>query len=334
MYEKIEQLVNSDYNNRGIDKLYAAARARSEMPIIQKIAEAIRQVPAGSFVFLATGSVTRSWVTTSIGETDGPLGTAVLAKRIRELTSAIPVIFTEKDLVPSIKPVVSAAGLCVVSLEQAKIADRERARGQTSVACVLPFPEDDAEASLQARKLIAEMSPAMVISIEKAGFNEAGIYHNMRGHDFSFGRARIDYLVEEAKRANIATVGIGDGGNEIGMGAILPAVRQYVKYGAECQCGCGKGIAAVTSTDILLTGSVSNWACYAVCAALAMATGNAALLHTSRDEQRLLNTAIGAGMVDGATGKADLTVDGFSMETNCALVDFMHHLALKTIRKM
>lgn len=333
MFGKIEQLVNSDYNNRGIDKLYAAARARVDMPIIQQIAEEIKHISDGSYVLLATGSVTRSWVSTSIGETDGPLGTAVLAKRIRELTSAIPVIFTERGLVPSIKAVVSAAGLSVVSLEQAKIANREKSRGQTSVACVLPFAEEDSAASIQARELIAELNPRMVVCIEKAGFNEMGIYHNMRGHDYSLGRARIDYLVEEARKAKILTVGIGDGGNEIGMGSILPAVKKYVKYGAECQCGCGKGIAAVTPTDILLTGSVSNWACYAICAALAMATGNTGFLHNSRDEQRLLNTAVSAGMVDGATGKAEPTVDGFSMETNCALVDFIYSLALRTIQK-
>lgn len=331
MYEKIEQLVNVDYNNRSIDKLYAATRARSDVPVIQKIAQEIKKVPAGSFVFLATGSVTRSWVTPSIGETDGPMGTAVLAKRIREATSAIPVIFTEKELLPSLSPVVSVAGLSVVTLEQALKADKDKDRGQTSVACLLPFAEDDAQARLDARKLVAEMNPAMVICIEKAGFNEAGIYHNMRGYDYSFGRARVDYLVQEARKANVLTVGIGDGGNEIGMGAILPAVKQHVRYGAECQCGCGKGIGAVTPTDILLTGSVSNWACYAVCAAMAMETGNASFLHNSRDEERLLNAAIAAGMVDGATGRADLTVDGFSMETNCALVDFMHHLVLRKI---
>lgn len=331
MYEKIEQLINIDYNGRSIDKLYAAARAKSDMPIIEKISDAIMQTPHDSYVFLTSGSVTRSWVTPSIGETDGPLGAAVLAKRIRELTSAIPVIFSEVSLLPSIKPVLSAAGLSVVSLEQAQIAQKEKSRGQTSVACLLPFTEDDVEAPKQAKKLIEEMNPAMVISIEKAGFNEAGIYHNMRGHDYSFGRARVDYLIEEARKKKILTIGIGDGGNEIGMGAIIEAVKEHVKYGAECQCGCGKGIAASTATDILLTGSVSNWACYAVCAALALKNNMPALLHNSRDEQRLINTAIGAGMVDGATGKADPTVDGFSMEANCAMVDFIQMLALKKI---
>lgn len=333
MYERIEQLVNIDYNGRSIDKLYKAARTKSDIPIIERIADVIMQIPAGSYVFLTTGSVTRSWVTPNIGETDGPLGTAVLAKRIRELTSAIPVIITEESLLSSIKDVVSVAGLSVVTLEQAQLAQKEKSRGQTSVACMMSFTEKDEEAPELAKRIIEDMKPSIVISIEKAGYNEAGIYHNMRGHDYSFGRARVDYLVEEARKNGIITIGVGDGGNEIGMGAIIDAVKEHVMYGAECQCGCSKGIAASTATDILLTGSVSNWACYAICAALALKSNIPALLHNSRDESRLINAAIAAGMVDGATGKAELSVDGFSMEANCAMVDFIQLLTLKEMTK-
>lgn len=69
----------------------------------------------------------------------------------------------------------------------------------------------------------------MLFCIEKAGFNAKGIYHNMRGHDYSAGRARIDYLVFEAQKRQILTVGIGDGGNEIGMGCVLDAVKKHVR---------------------------------------------------------------------------------------------------------
>jgi hypothetical protein len=71
-----------------------------------------------------------------------------------------------------------------------------------------------------------------------------GTYHNMFGQDYSEGRARIDYLVEEAGERRILTIGIGDGGNEIGMGAIAEAVRKHVPHGeilcarvaTECFC--------------------------------------------------------------------------------------------------
>ena len=333
MYSIIEQLVNIDYNNRAIDRLYATARKLSDGPIIENIADEILKIPEGRFAFLSTGSVTRTWVTSRIGETDGPLGTAVLAKRIREITGAIPVIVTEASLMDSISTVVQCAGLSVVTVEQAKAAQAGAAQGKTSVACVIPFTEADANGEAEARRLMDEFDPAMVMCIEKAGFNEKKIYHNMRGHDYSPGRARVDYIVEEAKRRGVLTIGVGDGGNEIGMGAIIKAVREYVKYGALCQCGCGMGMAACTATDILLTASVSNWGCYAVCAALALKCEKVALAHSSTDEVRLLNAAVQAGMVDGATGRAETTVDGFSLETNCALIDFIKTIVCREINK-
>lgn len=333
MYTIIEQLVNIDYNNRAIDRLYTAARKLSDGPIIEKIANEILKIPEGRFVFLSTGSVTRTWVTPRIGETDGPLGTAVLAKRIREITGAIPVIVTEASLAEPISAVVQCAGLSVVTVEQAIAAQNGAAQGKTSIACVIPFTEEDAEGENNARRLMDEFDPAIVMCIEKAGFNEKKIYHNMRGHDYSPGRARVDYLVEEAKRRGVLTVGVGDGGNEIGMGAIIEAVREYVKYGAQCQCGCGMGMAASTATDILLTASVSNWGCYAICAALALKCEKTTWVHSAADETRLLNTAVQSGMVDGATGKAETTVDGFSLETNCALVDFIRTMVCRKINK-
>ncbi|WP_303150479.1 glutamate cyclase domain-containing protein [uncultured Cloacibacillus sp.] len=331
MYAAIEQLINIDYNNRAVDHLYEAGRKLSDKPVIERIAEEILKVPAGRYVFLTTGSVTRTWVTPRIAETDGPLGTAALAKRIREITSAVPVIITEASLVTSISAVTQASGLSVVTVEQAVAALEKRSQGQTSVACVLPFTENDGEAAQEAKELLEKFDPAMVISIEKAGYNEKKIYHNMRGYDYSPGRARVDYLVEAARIRGVTTVGVGDGGNEIGMGAIIDAVHKYVKYGAQCQCGCGGGIGACTATDILLTGSVSNWACYAICAALALKCGKSKWAHNAVDEVRMLNTAQQAGMVDGATGKAETTVDGFSMETNCALIEFMRALVRKKL---
>lgn len=331
MYESIEKLINIDYNNRSIDRLYEAARNLTDKPIIEHIADEICAIPQDRCVFFATGSVTRTWVTPKIGETDGPLGTAVLAKRVCEIMSAFPVIFTEESLVGPISKVVQAAGLSVVTVEQARAAKECADMGKTSVACVLPFTDDDSKAPGEARNLISNFDPAMVICIEKAGFNEAGIYHNMRGHDYSNGRCRADYIVKEALKAKIVTIGIGDGGNEIGMGTVIDAVRKYVEYGAECQCGCGKGMAACTPTDILLTSSVSNWGCYAICAALALKCKNPKWVHNSLDERMLLDVAVQAGMVDGATGKAERTVDGFSAEANGSIVDLMKYLVMKKL---
>ena len=138
-----------------------------------------------------------------------------------------------------------------------------------------------------------------------------GTYHNMLGQDYSEGRARIDYLVEEAGKRHIPTIGIGDGGNEIGMGAIAEAVHKHVPHG-EILC-------ARTATDVLLPAGVSNWGCYAIQAALAILTGRAELAHTAALEKHLIEAAAAAGLVDGNTGKGEATVDGMPVEVHMGI---------------
>lgn len=326
MYDRLDNLINIDYNKRGIHQLYKASRALVDSPLTEKAADLIQEIPENRFIFLATGSVTRSWVTPTIGETDGPLGTAVLAKIIRECRGSIPMILTEETLIEATIPVLKAAGLAVVTPEQAIAAQEYQEKGYTSVACILPFPTEDKKAEVFANQLINKFNPAAVISIEKAGRGERGTYHNMRGHDYSPGRARVDYLIDKAREMGVSTLAIGDGGNEIGMGNIKQAVEKFVPH--------GKTIASVTKVDLLLTASVSNWGCYAICAALALKNKNAHFLHDASTEKRMLDTAILSGHVDGATGKAETTVDGFSLETNIAIIEMLNSIALKEIEEV
>ncbi|KIL32851.1 DUF4392 domain-containing protein [Bacillus subtilis] len=331
MYEQIDQLVNIDYNNRSIDRLYVEARKNTQQPLTLKAAHMIEAIPKNRFVFFATGALARGWVSKKIGETDGPLGTAALARAIRESRDAIPVIFIEESLINTVKPILRAAGLCVVTLEEALSANNQAEKGYTSIACVLPFPSDEKSAKLKVEFLIEELKPAAVICIEKTGMNTCGVYHNMKGHDYSEGYAKIDFLIQKARNLGIPTIGIGDGGNEIGMASVHEAIRKYVPYGGECQCGCGGGISSSTETDLLITGSVSNWACYAVCASLAIKTRNLNLLHTVERERLMLKAAVAAGNVDGVNGMASTSVDGFSEDTNLAIVELLSALVNKEL---
>lgn len=332
MYEQIDQLINIDYNKRGIDHLYMAAREKTGQPLTLKAAEMIESIPKNRFVFLTTGALARGWVSKRIGETDGPLGTAVLARVIRESRDAIPVIFTEEGLVDTLEPVLRAAGLCVVTIEEALSANQHVNKGYTSIVCLMPFPSYLEEAKEKTDFLINKLNPAAVISVEKTGANTHGVYHNMKGHDYSDGYARIDFLVQKARTLGIPTIGIGDGGNEIGMAYVEEAIKKYVPYGDQCQCGCGGSIASSTETDLLITGSVSNWACFAVCAALALKTRNLSLLHTVEREKLMLTAAITAGNVDGITGIASSTVDGYSEEADCAIIELLNTIVMKELR--
>ena len=55
-------------------------------------------------------------------------------------------------------------------------------------------------------------------------------------------------------------MGIGDGGNEVGMGKVRQQVMQHIPNGEK--------IASSVCTDQLIAAGVSNWGAYALAAAL------------------------------------------------------------------
>jgi hypothetical protein len=323
MFEIIDRIMNLDIGKRGVDKLYEPARARSDEALSAAAARKLADLATGDRVVLVTGSLTRPWVSMKIGETDGPVGTAALARTISYGFNAIPVIVTDTSLVEPIGATLRAAGLAVVTLEEAQRATSNKRF--CGVAVLLGYPLDESEARKEGPRLLDEIKPKAVVAIERAGMTERGTYHNMLGQDYSEGRARIDYLVEEATRRGIPTVGVGDGGNEIGMGAIIDAVREHVPHG-EILC-------AKLPTDVLLPAGVSNWGCYAIQAALAMLTGRPELAHTATLEKHLIEAAAAAGLVDGNTGKCEATVDAMPIEVHMGIVQLMAATVERALRK-
>ena len=58
----------------------------------------------------------------NIGETDGPVGTAALARSLSYGFNAIPIVITDTSLLEPIGATLRAAGLAVVTLAEAKRA--------------------------------------------------------------------------------------------------------------------------------------------------------------------------------------------------------------------
>jgi len=108
-------------------------------------------------------------------------------------------------------------------------------------ASVMVFTLEQNKALEEAKKLLDELNPSAIMSIEKAGCNIRGEYHTMIGVNVTKLHAKAEYIIEEARKRGIITIGIGDGGNEIGMNVIEDYVRRYVPYGDKCQCPCGGG---------------------------------------------------------------------------------------------
>lgn len=132
--------------------------------------------------------------------------------------------------------------------------------------------------------------------------------------------AKVDYLILEAKKRKIFTMGIGDGGNEIGMGLIRERLWEHFPLARKCNCPCGKGIAPETETDCLVTANVSNWGSYGVEAALAILKQDIEILHTSNNEDRILARTADAQLADGIRGYSEPSVDGMLAEVHKSLI--------------
>lgn len=311
--ERLDKLVTLDIGGRGVEHLYDAARARQGSSLVGAAADALAKVPAGSTVLITTGSISRAWISPTVGENDGPAGAAVIARALAIGRNITPVIVAEETLLDGLAAMLTSAGLSVLPYERARIASGD---GSLAIASTRSFPTTDDEAGPAAAQLLDELEPALLFSTERAGRAADGVYYSMRALDYGMGRARIDRLFDEAAHRAIPTVAVGDGGNEIGMGAIADAVREHVKS--------GETISAVTSTDVLVTAACSNWGCYAIAAALAVRLADQRLVHTAKQEAVLLRRGTDLGLINSVAGVIDSNVDGIPAATHLALAELVH----------
>jgi hypothetical protein len=144
------------------------------------------------------------------------------------------------------------------------------------------------------------------IAVERSGPASDGRHYTMRGRDISeFMTWNFKLPVE-----SLRTIGIGDGGNEIGMGKIPhETIVKNIPNGDLIHCR--------VPTDHLIVAGVSNWGAYALAAGVYVLRG----LEPPRDlfdpdcEREILEVMVREGpLVDGVTGKQTATVDGLTWE--------------------
>jgi Domain of unknown function (DUF4392) len=178
---------------------------------------------------------------------------------------------------------------------------------------VIDFPIVNVQASRQhATELLARFNPALLIAIERCGLTHVGTYLNMRGRDISAMTARLDELFMQHPHS----IGIGDGGNEIGMGNLAPHIPSIDTL---------PDMPATTRTTHLVIASVANWGAYGVIAALS-ALVDQNLLPAPDAETALIRRAVAFGAVDGTNSQNTPTVDGFSLSENEAVLARLHSL--------
>ncbi len=325
---RLDQLVNIDMGERGVEHLFEAARTLQGESLVGAAADALMAVPEGGTVVLTTGSVSRAWITTDLGENDGPSGAAAIARALVLARNVTCVMVCEETLLPAIRNTCQAAGLFPVTLEQAAIAKADKS---LATIVMIPYATDDETGKAQAVQMLDDLKPDLMFSTERVGRNEFGVYHSMKGIDYGMGRARVDFLFDLALERGIPVVAVGDGGNEIGMGKVADHVKAHVPYGDTCQCGCGGGIGAVTGCDVLVTAACSNWGCTAIAAAMAARAGNSKLLHTPEREALLLDTMVANGLINSTHGIVDDSVDGFPRNSHIAVAELCRTIVSRAL---
>jgi hypothetical protein len=290
--DPIDHLLALDPARRGIAGFFRPGGAQA----------AARALTGAGSVLIVTGFI----VAEGMPETDGPPGAAVLGRALRRMGARVRYTSDAAALPP---------------LEGAL-----RALGEPPDVFAYPEGADAAE------EVLARERPSHLIAIERPGRCRSGDYLNMRGISVAEWNRPLDemFLLAHRRRKQRSpaaprtgrprpepgwraplTIGIGDGGNEIGMGSVRTLLAREGRMVART--------ASVVPVDHLVVAGVSNWGAYGIVAQLGRITGES-LLHTPAEELRMIDACMKAGAVDGITRRREPTVDTLSADTHAALV--------------
>lgn len=334
--ESLDRLITIDWRGQGqVHPLYNALRKQSDGPLAMRAAEKfVAKVKEGDVVFVMTGfpvapfdifregKVTKEHTFSSdmvAPETDGVIAAAVISRAVDLGFKARPVVFCEEECVPIAKACCRAAGLRV-------FGDLKKASLMPHTATVLPFPKDLGEARTTASRLLAEMRPVAAISIERPGRNESGAYHMANGRSITDFVAKLDELFEGVGKRGGLTIGIGDLGNELGMGALKEATKSFIFYGQKCRCGCGGGVGNVTTSDATIFGSISEDAAYAFLACISYLLSQPEILQSAEMETRILEAACDHGAIDGPSGVSVPCIDYLDVKNHIHQIELMREI--------
>lgn len=299
VFESIDRLSQVEMRTQGlptgiIGRLYAIARGDGP-PIALRAAEALR--PAGVARLACVTGIAGGPL--PVGEVDGPIGAAALANGFRELGRQADVVVP-----PAMVHVAEAV--------------RRAMRADFGVVSEMEVSADDYDAA---------------VAVEKLGRNRRGVWHSIFGAPIEDQKPFGDELIEAMGRAGKVTIGIGDGGNEIGFGAIFDQAREVVPRGADCGCPCGDGIVTSTATGIAYPASVSNFGAYAITTALGVLEERPLLLASADRIGAAVEAAVTNGCLDGGTFEPGMLADdGIPLPGVLAYVTLLRTIAVQHFR--
>lgn len=311
----LEAIFHRDPTGRGL-----ASYRRSGLPLDagQLAAASFHLASHATHVAIVTGF----GVMTADGvaaETDGPPGALYLARALRALECRVTLV-TDHVALPVLAAGCKFAGLdpqCLVEFPMqgdARWCERfltGAGSGLVTHLIAIERPSPSHTLDSMALQCTREERELFASTVSREQWDTC---HNMRGLSVHAHTAPIHLLFETAARGGgaVTTIGIGDGGNEIGMGKF-----DWATLVAAVGTPCAPWIASRIATEFALLGGVSNWAAYGLALAVTERRGQqaaGAAWHADCERQLIEYLVCAAGAVDGVTLRREATVDGLPME--------------------
>lgn len=252
--------------------------------------EALLVLNGANVVILVTGFCIKEAM---IGETDGPIGTIVVAKALEKLGKKVSII-TDKY----------SSEFIDIGIDHYDLESK-------CITVGMDFDDTKSEA------LIQSINPDVVFFIERPSKNKYGEFNSMSGEVLNGIIPDTDVLFNTAGLFEKSVIALGDGGNEAGMDFIREEIIACVNLGDK--------ICAATKADYLIVSGVSNWGCYTVVGALSI-LGSQNLLPSVNEEIEHLEKIVALGAVDGVSKKVEVSVDGYSLEENMKIIEDVHRV--------
>jgi hypothetical protein len=325
--ERIRDIIQEDIGNRGLAK-DPEANLINACP--GDFAAACRSIASASEIAIATGF----WIPTAstpfgpgAAETDGPLGAMFLARALVPLGIKITFL-TDCCLAALYEGGATGFEVKVVDAGQSdSLARFEEHLSRVShlIALERVGPSHTLE-SLRAQGASNESVDQFVREVPREHHDRC---HNMRGVDITDVTAPIHTLFEAASRRTppITTIGIGDGGNEIGMGKIpWDTIRRNIPNGGLIACR--------VPTNYLIVAGVSNWGAYGLAAGVRLLRSadpfDPELFDVERERQFLQAMVEEGPLVDGVTGRQSVSVDGLDFDRYASVLRRIGEIGLTT----
>ena len=226
VFSKLEQMILDDPGHRGVASLFVES----------DLLKATLALSHADRVAITTGFPCNTEYEVK-EETDGLPGALAICQALIALEKEVTLISDDKNQ----------------RLFESCVVNAVSTRALKTQVTVLPFSK--AKEILESKTTNPVFN--CLVAIERVGRAVDGTYRTMKGKDLSQYVEPLDDMFMSA-RSNplVTTIGIGDGGNELGMGKILGKVREHIPL--------GETIACLTPADFLIAAGVSNWAGYAI----------------------------------------------------------------------